>query len=60
MSTEGNAMLTIVADTCGRHDTLGGACSCESNTVRYAIDKKFMHNCRDSFLLALRTRTMVA
>ena len=26
MSNEGNAMLTIVADTCGRHDTLGGAC----------------------------------
>ena len=28
-------LLTIVADTCGRHDTLGGACSAESNTVRY-------------------------
>ena len=28
-------MLTIVDDTCGRHDTVGGACSCESNTVRY-------------------------
>jgi urea carboxylase-associated protein 1 len=53
LSTEGNPLLTIVADTCGRHDTVGGACSAESNTVRYALEKKFMHNCRDSFLLAL-------
>jgi urea carboxylase-associated protein 1 len=53
MSTEGRPLLTIVADTCGRHDTVGGACSAESNQVRYAIDKKYMHNCRDSFLLAL-------
>ena len=53
MSTEGNVMLTITADTCGRHDTLGGACSCESNTVRYALDKRPMQSCRDSFLHAL-------
>jgi uncharacterized protein len=53
MSSEGRALLTIVADTCGRHDTLGGACSAESNQVRYALEKKYMHNCRDSFLLAM-------
>jgi urea carboxylase-associated protein 1 len=53
LSNEGNTMLTIVADTCGRHDTLGGACSAESNTVRYALEKRHMHACRDSFLLAL-------
>jgi uncharacterized protein len=47
-------MLKIVADTCGRHDTLGGACSAESNTVRYALQKKYMHSCRDNFLLALQ------
>jgi uncharacterized protein len=46
-------MLSITADTCGRHDTLGGACSTESNTVRYALEKKSMHACRDSFLLAV-------
>jgi uncharacterized protein len=45
-------MLKIVADNCGRHDTLGGACATESNTVRYAIEKKFMHACRDSWMLA--------
>ena len=48
-------MLEIVDDTCGRHDTLGGACSSESNTVRYALEKKTMHSCRDSWLLALNT-----
>ncbi len=53
LSNEGNAMLDIVADTCGRHDTLGGACATESNTVRYALDKKCMHACRDSWMLAI-------
>jgi uncharacterized protein len=46
-------MATIVADTCGRHDTLGGACAAESNQVRYALEKRPMHNCRDNYLLAL-------
>jgi len=53
LSDQGNTMLEIVADTCGRHDTLGGACATESNTVRYAIEKKCMHACRDSWLLAV-------
>jgi len=53
LSNEGNVMLDIVADTCGRHDTLGGACATESNTVRYALDKKCMHACRDSWMLAV-------
>ena len=53
MSTECNVMLEIVADLVGRHDTLGGACATESNTVRYALDKRTMHACRDSWLLAL-------
>jgi hypothetical protein len=53
MSSEGRPMLTIVADTCGRHDTLGGACSCESNTVRYALEKRYMHSCRDNFMTAI-------
>ena len=52
-SSEGNAMATITADTCGRHDTLGGACAAESNTVRYALDKKYMHSCRDNFMHAI-------
>mgnify|MGYP000515959420 FL=1 len=52
-SNFGNVMLTIAADTCGRHDTLGGACAAESNTVRYALEKYPMHSCRDNFLHAL-------
>jgi uncharacterized protein len=57
LSSEGRALCTIVADTCGRHDTLGGACAAESNQVRYAIEKRFMHSCRDTFLLTLACRT---
>ncbi len=53
MSTAGNVMMTIVADTCGRHDTLGGACAAESNMVRYALEKRYMHACRQSFLKAI-------
>lgn len=49
----GKALLRIVADTCGRHDTLGGACSAQSNTVRYAHEKLPMHNCRDIFMLEM-------
>jgi urea carboxylase-associated protein 1 len=53
ISSEGNVLATIVADTCGRHDTLGGACAAESNQVRYALDKRWMHSCRDTFMLAI-------
>lgn len=50
ISTSRKTLLTITADTCGRHDTLGGACSAESNMVRYSVDKRSMHACRQSFL----------
>jgi uncharacterized protein len=53
ISTGGTVLLTIVADTCGRHDTVGGACANESNMVRYAIEKRYMHACRSSFLKAV-------
>lgn len=53
MTNDNQPLLKIVADTCGRHDTLGGACATESNTVRYALEKKCMHACRDSWLLAI-------
>ena len=52
-SNDNNVMLEIVADTCGRHDTLGGACATESNTVRYDLEKRCMHACRDSWMLAI-------
>ena len=52
-SNEGNPLMTVTADTCGRHDTIGGACSCESNTVRYGHHTKHQHACVENFLLAL-------
>jgi urea carboxylase-associated protein 1 len=54
LSTAGNVLLTITADTCGRHDTLGGACAAESNMVRYDLTKRSMHACRNSFLKGLQ------
>lgn len=53
VSESGKELVEIVADTCGRHDTLGGACSAQSNTVRYSHDTLPMHNCRDNFMLQL-------
>ncbi|MEM7563611.1 MAG: urea amidolyase associated protein UAAP2 [Pseudomonadota bacterium] len=53
MSNLGNILLEITADTCGRHDTLGGACAAESNIIRYALEKKSMHACRNSWMLAI-------
>jgi len=53
LSTEGRAMMTITADTCGRHDTLGGACSCESNALRYGHHTRHQHACVENFLLAI-------
>ncbi len=51
-SCEGTPMMTVVADTCGRHDTLGGACSKESNTLRYGQHTKHQHACVENFLTA--------
>lgn len=56
LAESGKPLATIVADTCGRHDTLGGACSAQSNTVRYAHEKENMHNCRDTFMLQLANK----
>lgn len=50
MSNEGRVMLTMTADSCGRHDTSAGACSCESNTVRFGHGTKYLHACRDNFV----------
>lgn len=51
ISNEGRVMLTMTADSCGRHDTSAGACSCESNTVRFGHATKYLHACRDNFVL---------
>lgn len=51
MSNEGRVMLRVTADTCGLHDTSAGACSCESNTVRFGHGTKYLHACRENFLI---------
>jgi urea carboxylase-associated protein 1 len=51
LSNEGHPLLRIVEDTCGRHDTIGGACSQESNTLRYGHHTKHQHACVENFLL---------
>jgi urea carboxylase-associated protein 1 len=48
---EGAPLLTVVADTCGRHDTIGGACSKESNSLRYGQHTRYQHACVENFLL---------
>lgn len=58
VSNEGNVMLTVTVDSCGRHDTSAGACSCESNTVRFGHDTKYLHACRDNFLLEVTKHGM--
>ncbi|MGG7579643.1 urea amidolyase associated protein UAAP2 [Rhizobium sp. Nf11,1] len=58
ISNEGNVMLTMTADSCGRHDTSAGACSCESNTVRFGHGTKYLHACRDNFVLEVSKHGM--
>lgn len=53
ISNEGNVLMTVMDDTCGNHDTIGGACSMESNSVRYGLHKKHLHACVENFLLEL-------
>lgn len=49
-SNEGVAMMTITDTTCAYHDTIGGACSRESNTLRYGHHTAHQHACVDNFL----------
>ena len=58
ISNEGRVMLTMTADSCGRHDTSAGACSCESNTVRFGHGTKYLHACRDNFVLEVSKHGM--
>jgi len=51
-SDEANLMMTFVADTCGVHDLLAGACSRYTNKRRY--DKDATPNCRDNLAAAAR------
>ena len=48
----GRKLFTVIEDTCGRHDTIGGCCSAESNELRYGVPDT--PNCRDNFVRALQ------
>lgn len=52
LSNEGAAMMTVTATAVAYHDTIGGACSCESNTLRYGHHTKSQHACVENFLVA--------
>jgi urea carboxylase-associated protein 1 len=49
-SGHGRPLMTVIADEVGRHDTIGGACSKESNTLRYGQHTKYQHACVENFL----------
>ncbi|CRK57358.1 Urea carboxylase-related aminomethyltransferase [Alloactinosynnema sp. L-07] len=50
LSADLDVLATITEDTCGRHDTVGGACSQESNVIRYGAHTRHQHACRQTFL----------
>jgi len=50
LSTRLDELAVIADDTCGRHDTIGGACAQESNVVRYGEHTRHQHACRQTFL----------
>lgn len=52
LSNEGRPMMRITGTSVATHDTIGGACSCESNTLRYGHHTKAQHACVDNFLEA--------
>jgi urea carboxylase-associated protein 1 len=58
LSNEGRTMMTLTDTTCERHDTIGGACSQESNTLRYGFHTKHQHACVENFLVAHSWRGM--
>ena len=49
-AADGTALVTIVADDVGNHDTIAGACSKESNTLRYGHHTVHQHACAENFL----------
>jgi urea carboxylase-associated protein 1 len=52
LSNEGTAMARVTGTSVAYHDTIGGACSCESNTLRYGHHTKSQHACVDNFLFS--------
>ena len=58
-----NPLMTVIYDTCGKHDTIGGCCSDAINRTRYEAPGQ--RNCRENFLIefarhGMNERDMVA
>jgi urea carboxylase-associated protein 1 len=49
-SQHATPMMTVIEDTCGHHDTIAGACSQESNSLRYGQHTRHQHACVENFL----------
>ncbi|MFG6477280.1 urea amidolyase associated protein UAAP2 [Microbacterium sp. P06] len=49
-SNLGRPLMTVVGNEVDRQDTIGGACSKESNTLRYGHHTLYQHGCRENFL----------
>jgi urea carboxylase-associated protein 1 len=45
------ALMTLVDDTCGGHDTIGGCCSAWSNAMLYGVEN--VPGCREHFIKAI-------
>ncbi|WP_230672809.1 urea amidolyase associated protein UAAP2 [Rathayibacter sp. Leaf248] len=50
---EHRPLLSVIATDVERHDTLGGACSKESNTLRYGFHTYSQHACAENFVAEL-------
>src|SRR4051812_1598867 len=50
ITTRLDELAVVTDDTCGRHDTVGGACSQESNVIRYGEVTRHQPPCRQTFL----------
>jgi uncharacterized protein len=55
-SDQASPLFTIVEDTYGSHDTIGGACSTLSNKMLYGVEG--CPGCRENFLKALADHGM--
>lgn len=51
LSSRARTLFTVVSDTCGQHDTIGGCCSAPSNRLLYGNPGR--SNCRDNLLSGL-------
>lgn len=54
----GEVLMTVVEDTVGLHDTIGGCCSTEVNAQRYGIPGT--QSCRTNFTTALASHGLTA